>query len=139
MLGTDQNRGEAGSQTSRLFALIADLVRELRGGDPTSAISLSSRLDRDLGIDSLGRTELILRIERVFRVRLPISVMGEADTVDDLLTALEKAITQAGSTDPRVIPAEAPVVAIGVSPATEAKTLIDALDWHVAHDPDRPH
>jgi hypothetical protein len=29
-----------------------------------------------LGIDSLGRTELVLRLERAFGVRLPISLVG---------------------------------------------------------------
>ena len=72
---------DVGSPERELLALVSELVRELhpqrtRFIDVTPA----SRLDRDLGIDSLGRTELILRIERAFRVRLPIAVMGEADT-----------------------------------------------------------
>src|SRR5665811_1322522 len=48
-----------------VIALVAPLVRELhlqriRFID----VRLSSRIERDLGIDSLGRTELILRIDR---------------------------------------------------------------------------
>ena len=43
----------------------------IRNGRRSWTVSPSSRLERDLGIDSLGRTELILRIERSFRVRLP--------------------------------------------------------------------
>ncbi len=129
------------SQAAKLIALVADLVRELRGtGASIANISLSSRLDRDLGIDSLGRTELVLRIERVFRIRLPISVMGEADTVGDLLTALEKAAPQASTLETRVTVVEAPPVAeTSVTPAADAKTLVEALEWHVARNPDRPH
>jgi len=41
----------------------------------------SSRIERDLGIDSLGRTELILRIERAFHVRLPAQMIGESESV----------------------------------------------------------
>jgi acyl carrier protein len=35
-------------------------------------VRLSSRLDRDLDISSLGWTELVFRIERVFLTRLPV-------------------------------------------------------------------
>ena len=50
-----------------LVNIVRDLVRELRSGrgGPVE-VTLSSRLDRDLGIDSLGRTELVLRLERAF-------------------------------------------------------------------------
>ena len=72
-----------------LIAVIGELVRELH---PQRArfieVGPSSHIERDLGIDSLARTELILRIERAFRVRLPAQTVGEADTVDDLLAAL---------------------------------------------------
>jgi len=53
------------SRENDLISVVRELVRELspqrlKRGD----VSLSSRLDRDLGIDSLARTELVLRIER---------------------------------------------------------------------------
>ena len=120
-----------------LIALVSDLVRELHGqGGRALDVALSSRLDRDLGIDSLGRTELVLRIERAFRVRLPVSVMGEADTVADILAALEQA-----APDTRIgVAAEAPLAAQPSSPPPlEAKTLVDVLEWHVARNPDRLH
>ena len=50
-----------------------------------------SRIERDLGIDSLGRTELTLRIERAFHVRLPAQTIGESESVQDLIKALEQA------------------------------------------------
>jgi len=99
-MSLDSNQIGALSDTSQartLLGVLTDPVRELRG--PSSSllnISMSSRLDRDLGIDSLGRTELVMRIERAFRVRLPISVMAEANTVGDLLTALQKATSESG-------------------------------------------
>ena len=140
-LGADRKFVDA-SLASSLIAVVTDLVRELHGASASSLnVALSSRLDRDLGIDSLGRTELILRIERVFRIRLPISVMGEADTVGDLLTALEQATFERGSQGTRAIVAtETPVVPESVvAPATEAKTMVEALEWHVARNPDRLH
>ena len=75
-----------------VIALVAELVRELHPQRIRFIDVLpSSRIERDLGIDSLARTELILRIERAFRVRLPAQIIGEAETVHDLMRALEQA------------------------------------------------
>ena len=80
------------SQEHDVIGLVRELVRELapqrlKRGD----VTLASRLDRDLGIDSLARTELVLRIERSFRVRLPVTEVAEMDSVADLLKAVEHA------------------------------------------------
>ncbi len=76
---TDHESAGEFARGRELIEIVRGLVQELRAqqGSPVD-VALSSRLDRDLGIDSLGRTELILRIERAFRVRLPIDVMSEA-------------------------------------------------------------
>jgi acyl carrier protein len=135
-----QKAVDATSRARNLVAIVTDLARELRGSRASVNVTLSSRLDRDLGIDSLGRTELVLRIERLFRIRLPVTIIGEADTVQDILTALERAAVQQGTPDIRdVIVAEAPIAAQPVVAAAEAKTLIEALEWHVARNPDRVH
>src|SRR5512146_899970 len=82
----------------QLIAVVTDLVRELHPQRIRFIdVTPSSRIERDLGIDSLGRTELILRIERAFHVRLPAQTIGESETVQDLVKALEQARpTQAG-------------------------------------------
>ena len=112
-----------------LIALVAELVRELHPQRIRFIDILpSSRIERDLGIDSLGRTELILRIERAFRVRLPAQTIGEAETVHDLVRALERA----GPARER-ISLEAPAPALPSVPATsEAQTLVEVLEWHAA-------
>ena len=124
-----------------LIAVITDLVQELHGSKASALdVTLSSRLDRDLGIDSLGRTELILRIERAFRTRLPVSVMGEADTVGDLLIALQRVASDRETSDTGfLLPTEVGRDAAQVGPAAEARTLVDVLEWHVARNPDHPH
>ncbi len=118
-----------------LFAVIRELVHELH---PQRAkfmdVSASSRLERDLGIDSLGRTELILRIERAFGVRLPAAAGGAAETAGDLLRALDQA--QPG-TAVRAATAAAPLPLVPA--ATEARTLVEALQWHAGRHPDRLH
>ena len=126
------------SREAELIAVVRELVRELspqrlKRGD----VTLASRLDRDLGIDSLARTELVLRIERSFRVRLPVTEVAEMDTVADLLKALEHAA-------PGGITAHAPDVAVHaatplIGQPDHAKTLTEMLDWHVAEHPDHIH
>ena len=124
------------SRERELLAVIRDLVLELHPQRAKSMeISTSSRLERDLGIDSLGRTELILRVERAFGVRLSGSVAGAAETAGDLLRALEQA-----HPEPSVKTAEVRIAALPqVSAAVEARTLIEALEWHAAAHPERVH
>ena len=75
-----------------------------------------------------------MRVERAFHLRLPIGIVGEAETVADLLQALE----EAGLALKRVEAPAAPSLPF-VSAASEALTLVDVLDWHVAQHPDRLH
>jgi 1-acyl-sn-glycerol-3-phosphate acyltransferase len=121
---------------ARLVAVIRDLVQELH---PQRAklfdISPSSRLERDLGIDSLGRTELILRVERAFNVRLKGIVIGQAETVGDLLRALEQSRAALAAPVAPLTVTPLPVAAAAVG----ARTLIDALERHAAAHPDRLH
>jgi 1-acyl-sn-glycerol-3-phosphate acyltransferase len=119
-----------------LIAIVDQLARELHPQQARRSVaSLSSRLERDLGIDSLGRTELVLRLERSFGTRLPVALVAEADTVNDLKRALE----QSGQPGLQIdAPPTAPILS-AISAATEAGTLIDVLEWHVSQHPDRLH
>jgi 1-acyl-sn-glycerol-3-phosphate acyltransferase len=127
----DQNAHER-----KLIAIVDELARELRPQHVRQAsVGSSSRLERDLGIDSLGRAELILRLERAFGVRLPINLIAEADTVGDLLRALD----QAGQWGTRIVIPSVALPLAAISAATEANTLLEVLEWHVAQHPDRLH
>src|SRR3974377_818536 len=128
---TEQTLGERD-----LIAVVAELVRELHPPRfRLIEIGPSSRIERDLGIDSLGRTELILRIERAFRVRLPAQSFSEAETVHDLMRALEQARPAQGR-----LAVEVQTAAIAsVPPAREARTLIEVLEWHAAQHQNRLH
>ncbi|RWC36298.1 MAG: acyl-phosphate glycerol 3-phosphate acyltransferase [Mesorhizobium sp.] len=129
---TDDRRSREGD----LIAVVREFVNELQPQRANAIdISPSSRIERDLGIDSLGRTELILRIERAFRVRLPTQIVGEADTIGDLVNALEHAGARPGPARTVQAPSDLPPVPA----ASEAGTLVEVLDWHVAQHPDRLH
>jgi 1-acyl-sn-glycerol-3-phosphate acyltransferase len=119
-----------------LIVVISDFLNELHPQRAaTSEISLSSRLERDLGIDSLSQTELVLRVERSFRLRLPGAAVSEVETVGDLLRVLEQARPGIEATPQAIAKPVLPTA----QAAAEARTLVEALDWHAARHPDRLH
>ncbi|MGZ5035046.1 MAG: acyl carrier protein, partial [Usitatibacter sp.] len=78
-----------GPPAAALLEIIAGLLRESQpAGGAIAAPALDSSLERDLGIDSLARAELLLRVERAFDVRLPEHLLGSAETPRDLLRAV---------------------------------------------------
>ena len=97
---------------------------------------LDSSLERDWGFDSLSRAELLLRVERAFSVRLPQNLLGEAETLTDLLPALAGAAMRLSADADRRQP-----LAEGMAePAPAgAKILTEVLDWHVRQHGDRVH
>jgi len=95
-----------------------------------------SRIERDLGIDSLGRTELTLQIERAFHVRLPAQTIGESESVQDLIKALEQARPARVAGMVEIVPVHA---LPSVLAASDAQTLLEVLEWHEARLPQRLH
>jgi len=125
---------------TRLTALVTELAREL--GQPSSvSVSLDTPLLERLGIDSLGRLELALRIEQAFRVRLPDEAALLAATPRALLAAIEAAARGAGTAAPRISARSDPAPANGraIDPPAGAGTLVDVLAWHVQRWPERVH
>ena len=55
----------------RLLTLAEELALEVRPGLKRGSLTLDSSLQNDLGIDSLARVELLLRIEKAFRAAVP--------------------------------------------------------------------
>ncbi|WP_291066601.1 AMP-binding protein [Hydrogenophaga sp.] len=130
----------------QLHALVAQTLRDLHPGRPDlPPISSASTLDRELGFDSLGRMELLLRIESAAAVALPEETLQNAETVDDLWQALQQGRARAptgASAPPQTQPAQpvsaAPLPAGGsnAAPWLQAHTLLDVLDAHVQVHPD---
>lgn len=126
------------SAAGKLLEIIAGLVRETRlASSRGPAPALDSSLESDLGIDSLARVELLMRIERAFEVRLPDHLLGSAETPRDLLRAVLAGKKRGAETQ-----ADTPITqsAIGGEDAPHhAATWIEVLDWHVAAHPQRSH
>ncbi len=125
-----------------LMDVIGKLVEEMRPHAAAQPLMLDSAFERDLGIDSLGRVELLERIERAFGYRLPEHVIINAETPRDLLRMLQhtdaaaaRQLTRDAVATPQAPQALDDEVAIPV----HARTLIEVLEWHAQHHPERQH
>jgi len=125
--------------TDRMLSLIATLRDELRAGAAgLPPVRLDSRLDRDLGFDSLARAELFLRIETEFAVRLPAELLSDAETPQDFLAALGS-LGHSAAVLPASTFGEALAVEEGAPAPETLATLTAVLQWHAAHQPERTH
>ena len=75
----------------RLLDIVRALVSELGHHAALASVSPAAQLDRELGLGSLERVELLVRLEAAFGSRLDERVLSEAETVQDLISALEAA------------------------------------------------
>lgn len=121
-----------------LLGLIRQLALEVHPRRRRSLhVTMDTALDRELGFDSLSRTELFIRLERTFGVSLPERLLAEAETPRDLWQAI-----QSGAD--RVAPAAAataltePLDELAGTPH-RAETLPEMLDWHLLKHQQRPH
>ncbi|MGB0126426.1 MAG: acyl carrier protein, partial [Rhodocyclaceae bacterium] len=116
----------------RLLDAITEVVLRYHAGR-RHAVNLDSDFERDLGLDSLARAEVLLRVGEAFGAPLPDAALSDGRTPRDLLAYLGHAgpapAAQAETTLP---PGEAAV-------PIHAKTLIEALEWHATRDPQRLH
>ena len=123
-------------EPAAVLEIVQELARELQPQRRTHGVSLDSSLERDLGFDSLGRVELLARLERSFGVRLPEGLLGSAETPRDLLQALAAA-------HPAAAPGEGfgTIEPLGGGEAApdRTRTLLEVLDWHARRHPDRRH
>jgi 1-acyl-sn-glycerol-3-phosphate acyltransferase len=133
---------EQSSQAEQTALRVLDLVRELtlelhphkRRG---LVVGLDDALDADLGFDSLGRVELLTRLERSFRLRLPEELLAQAATPRDLVAA----VLEGGVAEP--LSAAAELRPLGLGPVQSvpemAATLTEMLDWHAETHAERTH
>ncbi len=122
---------------SEVLEIVAAVVRELQPQRRDVRPSLDASLERDLGLDSLGRVELVQRLERAFGTKLPETVLTQAETPRDLLKALQD---QVGSGSAGfAFREDLAVLEAGEAAPDRTRTLLEVLDWHVQRHPDRRH
>ncbi len=105
----------------------------------------ASQLDRDLGLGSLERVELLARLETVFGVRLADSVVAEANTPEDLAQALLVAPGAETQDDEAASALRAAITTQKLhreamdAGVFSAETLLDVLRYRATHDAERTH
>lgn len=129
----------AGVSAEAVLEQVRQLALELHPRRAHSLrVTLDSTLDRDLGFDSLSRVELLLRLERAFRISLPAQLLANAESPRDLWQAL---LSAGGSRhrEPSAQLMRAAVLEQVEGLPYAAGTLPEMLDWHVHSHPQRPH
>ncbi len=131
------------SAVERDVALLAEkLLRELGAGRALPRVHPEAFLDRDLGIGSLERVELVVRIEEAFRVELPDGAAASASTLADLARAVEASLAapreERAICEPRLSPEPGPDRQRAAR-TTGAKTLVDLLQRRAEATPDAVH
>ena len=123
------------SLQTHVLDVVDELVTELRGGQTRQRVRLGDSLERDLGISSLERVELLVRLEQAFSVHLGDAAMMDAETPGDLALA----ITAAGPGVVESVPDVQPRATEATTAPPSTKTLVEALEWHASRTPDRVH
>ena len=117
-----------------LLAIVRELLRELGSGEAAQRATLASSLDRDLGLGSLERVELLMRVERRFGKRLPDDVAQRAESLRDFVSALEGGAseTQTNRRYPIIQPST-----VAPPPPKDAKSFAEVLHRFAQSDPER--
>ena len=95
-------------------------------------------LERDLGLDSLGRVELFLRLGRALDVDIPESALATVETLENLTETVNAAAVGHGRSRLEGIGRGSGLDRVTALPLG-AGTLTEMLEWHVLTHPDRPH
>jgi fatty-acyl-CoA synthase len=129
----------------RVLEVIRSLLEELGSQGAIAVLHAGSQIDRDLGLGSLERVELLARLESSFGLRLPDRVAAEANTPEDLARAIlavpgtsleDEEASSALRTSIEVQKLHGAAKDAGVF---AAETLIDVLRYRAVHDAERVH
>ena len=127
-----------------LLEILRDLIATVGDGRGLGNLGLDANLERELGLGSLERVELLGRVEARFNVKLPEEAISVVETPRQLLALVARALGTPAHTDmpsetgpsgqPRGLPTDAPH-----PPPARADTLVEVLEYHARHHADRVH
>jgi acyl carrier protein len=129
----------------RVLEVIRVLLDELGSHGALPLLSGGSQFDRDLGLGSLERVELLARLETAFHIRLPDRVAAEANTPEDLARAI---LASPGTSDEEVEGVSALRASVTAQKLHReaagtgifsAETLMDVLRYRAAHNAEHAH
>lgn len=132
----------------RLLAIVRTVADELRPQARLAAsLGLDSSIERDFGLDSLGRVELLARIDRDLGIALGQTALTDAETPRDLLRHLQQAQRRPTTLLPSRAPAPehalpedlftGPQPNLPPYPPDSVATLVEVFEWHLQQHPQR--
>ena len=149
-MATPTTQLDKSATRERVLQIVRVLLEELGSQGVIPMLTASSLLDRDLGLGSLERVELLSRLEEEFGVRVPDQVGADANTPDQLSDALLQAPGAKSVDDESSSILRASPNAARRSPSSThqdesgegifaSQTLIDVLRYRARHDAERTH
>ncbi|MBL9104288.1 MAG: AMP-binding protein [Myxococcales bacterium] len=126
-----------------LLEILRDLIATVGDGRGLGNLGLDANLERELGLGSLERVELLGRVEARFNLKLPEEAISVVETPRQLLKLVEAALgTPAASDSPAESAPRGPATLPQSPPApppARAATLVEVLEYHAQEQPDRTH
>ncbi len=119
----------------QLLSITRQLLVDLEHQRALNVVSMSADLQRELGIGSVEKAELLHRTEQAFNIALPEILLAEAETLQDLAEAIKKA-------NPLLKPSmgeHVPHLKASIIDPQSATTLVDLLYQYGKQEPNRPH
>ncbi|HXB57224.1 MAG TPA: class I adenylate-forming enzyme family protein, partial [Vicinamibacteria bacterium] len=117
---------------ARVLEVVRELAGEVGGSRARRAATPEASLERDVGLGSLERVELLLRLETTFGRSLDDRFLGI-----DTPAALARALLESEGAEPLRPPERGP--ALGPAAAIESASTIHRSLWeHSRAEPDRP-
>jgi len=118
----------------QVLEIIREILRELGSEQAARSAKLSSTLERELGLGSLERVELLVRCEKRFGRQLPDTLAQSAETPADWVRAL--AVGQTSGNGRQRYRIEQPEREAPMAPDS-ARTWTEVLWRHAEIEPDR--
>lgn len=118
----------------QVLGIIRDILRELGSEQAARNARLSSTLERELGLGSLERVELLVRCEKRFGRQLPDTLAHNAETPADWVKALM--VGQSSGSERQRYRIEQPERDAPAAPE-DASTWAEVLWRHAEVEPDR--
>ncbi len=145
ILATSSTHLDLPGVRERVLGVVRGLLEELGSHGALPQLSITSNLDRDLGLGSLERVELLTRLEDAFGVRLPDTLAAEASTPEELSRAILTAPGAPANEEEEMSALRAAVTERKQQTETAdsivetAETLIDVIRSRGIHDAARVH
>src|SRR5262245_36414518 len=127
----DTPRASLEEVLARVLDVVRELARESGGSRALRAVAADSSLEREVGLGSLERVELLVRLERAFDRSLDDRFLQL-----DSARAVAQALLEQGTSRPLRLPERRPE--LEAARAVAARTVHESLFRHALAEPDRP-